>query len=457
MSFPKDFLWGFAAASYQIEGAAYEDGKGLNTWDVFCRKEGAVSGGHSGDVACDHYHRWKEDLALMKQLNTKAYRLSINWARVLPEGEGRVNEKGMAFYEKLVDELLALGITPMISLFHWDYPHALFCRGGWLSPESPAWFAKYAALVTSRLGDRVKLWLTHNEPSCVTHMGHWNGTHAPGLKLSRAEVLRVAHNILLSHGRAVQEVRKNVPGARVGIVPAAASYIPNTGSPDDIEAARQLTFSIQEHAPLFSYTWWLDPVYRGHYPEDGLKFFGKDAPEVKPGEMELINQKIDFHADNYYFSEHRVAAGQDGKPVKLPQLPGYAQTTQGDFPITPEGMYWRCKWLYERYGHPVIITENGHQNNDYVMLDGKVHDPARIDYTRHHLLMIRRAISEGIPVLGYLHWTFMDNFEWALGYRIRVGMVYTDYQTLKRTPKDSAAWYSKVMASNGASLDENPF
>jgi len=456
-SFPRDFIWGFAAAAYQIEGAAYEDGKGLNTWDVFCKKQDAIDGGHSGDIACDHYHRWREDLDLMQKLNTKAYRLSINWARVLPDGEGKVNEKGMAFYETLVDALLERGITPMVSLFHWDYPFALYCRGGWLSPDSPEWFAKYAALVVKRLGDRVKLWLTHNEPSCVTHMGHVNGTHAPGLQLSRMEYLRVAHNILLSHGRAVQEIRTHCKDSRIGIVPAACSYIPASSKPEDIEAARSYTFSVQEHAPIFSYTWWLDPVYRGHYPEDALRFFGKDAPKIAPGDMETICQPLDFHADNYYFSEYRIGAGPDGEPVKMPRVPGYAQTTQCDFPITPEGLYWRCKWIYERYGLPVIITENGHQNNDLIMGDGKVHDPARIDYTRNHLLMMRRAISEGIPVIGYLHWTFMDNFEWALGYKIRVGMVYTNYETLERIPKDSARWYARVMETNGASLDENPF
>ncbi len=455
MGFPEDFVWGVSTASYQIEGAAYEDGKGLSVWDVFCRRPGAVWSGHTGDVACDHYHRWRDDVALMQSLGIPAYRLSVSWPRVLPEGTGAVNEKGLSFYERLVDALVGAGIEPWVMLFHWDYPQALFQRGGWLNPDSPGWFADYAALVVERLSDRVSHWFTIEEPPCFIGLGHQTGEHAPGIRLGLSQVLQAGHHALLAHGKGVQAIRADARTTPlVGLVPAGQCYYPATDGDADVEAARRLTFSVADRT-CFHHAWWLDPIYLGRYPEDGLAFYRADAPQVAPGDMETIRQPLDFCAINYY-SGHAAEAGPDGAPRVLPRPPGYPMTTQSDWAITPSGIYWTARFFHERYGLPIVVTENGHQNNDYVMLDGKVHDPQRIDYTRRHLLELERAMGDGVPVEGYFHWTIMDNFEWAFGYKVRVGLVYTDYTTLERVPKDSAYWYKKVIETNGASLRAEP-
>jgi len=451
MAFPKDFVWGAAAASYQLEGGAFEDGKGLSVWDVFCRKEGAVWQGHTGDVACDHYHRYREDVALMKALGLKGYRLSISWPRVLPEGVGAVNEKGLDFYERLVDELLAAGVEPWVTLFHWDYPFELFCRGGWLSPDSPAWFAEYTRAVVERLSDRVSHWMTLNEPQCFIGLGHQTGIHAPGLRLGMMEVLRAAHNALLAHGMSVQAIRAGAKSEpQVGMAPASRVCVPASEEPADVEAARRAMFSVASR-DMFNNTWWLDPIFFGRYPEDGLELFGRDAPEVRQGDMETISQPLDFFGCNIY-NGRTVRAGEDGRPEGVPLPPGYAITHQGDWPVVPASLYWGPRFFYERYGLPVVITENGHQNLDSVALDGRVHDPQRIDYLNRYLLELERAVGDGVDVRGYFTWTIMDNFEWAYGYKIRVGLVYVDYTTLERVPKDSFYWYRKVIATNGASL-----
>jgi beta-glucosidase len=454
MSFPDDFTWGVSAASYQIEGAVREDGKGPSVWDVFCRKPAAVWNGHTGDVACDHYHRYKEDVALMAELGIAAYRLSICWPRVLPEGTGRVNPPGLDFYGSLIDELLDAGIEPWVTLFHWDYPQALFRRGGWLSPHSPDWFAEFATLMAETLGDRVTHWITLNEPQVFIDLGHRTGEHAPGLELTMGEVLQASHNVLLAHGKATQAIRANAgPDCRVGFAPATQVKMPATDSPEDLEAARQAMFSVTERS-AFNHTWWMDPVFNGRYPEDGLKFFGEDVPDVQDGDMETISQPMDFFGCNIYHGR-RVRAGADGRPELVPLPVGYPMTTQMDWPITPECLYWGPRFFHERYGSPIVITENGHQNADFIMLDGQVHDPQRIDYLHRHLLELGRAIEDGVPVDGYFQWTFMDNFEWALGYGVRVGLVYTDYPTQMRVPKDSAYWYRDVIASNGGKLSES--
>ncbi len=457
MGFKEDFFWGVSTAAYQIEGGAYEDGKGLSVWDMFCKKPGAVWSAHNGDVAIDHYHRYKEDVKLMKDFGIQAYRFSLSWPRIFPDGRGRVNEKGCAFYDDLINRLLDAGITPHIMLYHWNYPLELFRRGGWMNPDSSDWFAEYAKFAVERFSDRVKHWYTLEEEPCFIGLGMYTGVHAPGLQLPLGEVLQAGHHALIGHGKAVQAMRAAAKqDLSIGLVPAGESYTPAADTPEDIETARDLTFNIYDKETIFHHSWWLDPVYLGSYPESGLKVYGKDAPDIKSGDMELINQPIDVCCVNYY-SARKVRAGKDGKAEKLERDPGYPMTTQAEWAIVPEGLYYTTKFFYQRYKLPIVITENGHQNNDYVMLDGKVHDQERIDYTRRHLLQLEKSINDGTEILGYLHWTIIDNFEWAHGYKVRVGLVHCDYTTQKRTPKDSVYWYKKVIETNGAHLHEDDY
>jgi len=450
MPFRKDFVWGAAAASYQVEGAAAADGKGPSVWDEMCRVPGRIWQGQTGQVACDHYHRHAEDVALMKQIGLMAYRLSISWPRVMPEGVGPVNDKGLAFYDKLVDELLAAGIQPWVTLFHWDYPYALYCRGGWLNPASSDWFAEYTRAVVEKLSDRVRHWMTLNEPQCFIDLGHRSGVHAPGLKLGMADALLATHNVLLAHGKGVQAIRASSKrNCQVGYAPVGRGRHPASDSPADIEAARQATFMVwADH--LFSNTWWSDPILLGRYPEDGLKLYAKDMPAVAAGDMETICQPLDFYGVNYY-SGAPVRAGKDGRPEEVEHPDGHPQTAIRWF-VTPEGLYWLARFLHQRYGKPIVITENGMSNIDWVATDGKVHDPQRIDFTRRYLLQLKRAAEDGVDVRGYFHWSIMDNFEWAEGYKERFGLIYVDYPTGKRTPKDSAWWYAEVIKSNGENL-----
>lgn len=451
MSFPKDFVWGGAAASYQIEGAAVEAGKGPSVWDMFCRKPGAVWQGQTGEVACDHYHRYREDVALFRSLGLPAYRLSISWPRVLPSGVGDLNAQGLAFYDALVDELLAAGITPYVTLFHWDYPYELYCRGGWLNPDSPHWFAEYAEQVVHRLSDRVRHWITINEPQVFVGHGHQDGRHAPGDKLGLPQVLRVAHHVLLAHGRGVQAIRaaaKQPPV--VGFAPCGAVKMPADPRPQDIEAARQSMFAVSS-PDMWNFGWFCDPVFLKRYPEDGVALFGTAMPLIKPGDMDLIAQPLDFLGANIYTGAY-TRTGEAGKPEDLPSPPGQALTGYL-WPVTPEALYWGPRFLWERYRTPIMITENGMANVDWVARDGGVHDPQRIDFTTRYLQALKRVTEAGVPVKGYFHWSIMDNFEWAVGFQQRFGLVYVDYVTQKRTPKDSAYWYREVIATNGENLD----
>lgn len=457
MSFKQGFTWGVASASYQIEGAPFEDGKGASVWDMFTRKPGAIWRGQNGDVACDHYHRAADDAKLMGDLGLRAYRFSLSWPRILPEGRGRVNEPGLAFYDRLVDHLLAAGVTPWVTLFHWDYPLALYHRGGWLNPDSPDWFAEYAGVVVDRLSDRVRHWMTLNEPQCFVLLGHQNGYHAPGDKLRLDEVLRIAHNVLLAHGKAVQTIRSRTKqAAQIGFAPVGCTMMPMTNDREDVEAARQSMFSVPTRdatgcGNLFCNSWWMDPVFLGRYPGDGLAQFGSAMPTLQDGDLRTIAQPLDFFGANIYHGT-RLRATADGRAENVPLPPGYPKTTQDFWPVTPECLYWGPKFFHERYGLPIVITENGHQNADVISLDGQVHDPQRIDYLHRHLRELRRAARDGVPVDGYFQWCFTDNFEWAMGDAIRVGLVYTDYATQRRIPKDAAFWYRRVIETNGAEL-----
>lgn len=450
MTFPKDFVWGAASASYQIEGAAYEDGKGLSVWDTFCREPEKVWSGNTGDVACDHYHRYEEDVNLMVKIGLKAYRFSISWPRVIPEGIGAVNAKGLAFYDKLVDFLLEKGIKPWVTLFHWDYPQALYNQGGWLKRDSADWFAEYSRVIVDKLSDRVSHWMPLNEPQCIIHFGHHDGTFAPGLKLKFNEVLLAAHHSLLAHGKAVQILRQHaktkpvVGGAPVGII-----KMPVSESTEDIEAAKKRMFAIAKK-DTWSNTWYADPMIFGRYPEDGVRLFGSDMPEIKEGDMETICQPLDFYGANIYNGQF-VKAEKDGRYIEQPLKDGPALTTM-DWEVTPESLYWGPRFLYERYNLPIVVTENGMANCDWVHADGKVHDPQRIDFLSLYLKAFHRAIEDGVKTKGYFLWSIMDNFEWALGYKQRFGIIFVDYQRGKRTLKDSAYWYKKVIECNGENI-----
>jgi len=455
MSFHKDFTWGAATASYQIEGAWNEDGKGLSVWDACAHTPGKIWEGHTGDRACDHYHRWPEDIALMKALGLKAYRFSLSWPRIIPTGEGAVNPAGLAFYDRLIDGLLEAGIEPWATLFHWDYPMDLFCRGGWLNPRSPDWFADYARVVVDHFSDRVSNWMTLNEPQCFIGLSLDLGMHAPGLKLPTAEVLSAGHHALLAHGRAVAILRERAKKPpTIGWAPVGVITMPkDENNPADVEAARQQMFSVSvvDWCKFWNNTLWGDPVVFGHYPEDAYSFYGKAMPRHSDAEMKTISAPIDFYGANIY-NGVTYHAGPDGTPVK-------ASGDEDGFPHSlffwkrkEKSLYWGPRYLQERYKLPIVITENGVSCHDWVDLDGHVDDPQRIDFTRRYLRELRRAVADGVDVRGYFHWSLMDNFEWQEGYKQRLGLIHVDYGTLKRTPKKSYSWYRDVIATNGKSL-----
>lgn len=450
MSFPNNFVWGAAAASYQIEGAAYKDGKGLSVWDMMCKTPGKIWEGNTGDMACDHYHRYDEDARLMQEIGLQAYRLSISWPRVLPAGTGAINEKGLAFYDRLVDAVLKNNIQPWVTLFHWDYPYALYCRGGWLNRDSADWFAEYTQVIIDKLSDRVSHWFTQNEPQCYIGFGHQTGEHAPGLKLGFAEVLRAAHHSLLAHGKSVQVIRARAKiKPTIGAAPVGIAKIPASSQPDDINAARAATFAISGKN-CWSNTWFADPMILGQYPEDGLKLFSKEMPEIRAGDMKTICQPLDFYGVNIYFDETVRARSNGGYEVVKNQI-GPPLTTM-PWEVTPEALYWGPKFLFERYQLPIVVTENGMANCDWIHLDGQVHDPQRIDFLTRYLRAYHRAIADGVVAQGYFVWSVMDNFEWGHGYKQRFGLIYVDYPTQKRIPKDSAYWYKETVASNGAHI-----
>lgn len=453
MGFAKDFLWGTATSSYQIEGGAFEDGKGSSIWDDFSREPGRVLNGDTGDVACDHYHRFREDVALMAKLGIKNYRFSISWPRILPEGTGAVNEAGVQFYSDLVDCLLEHGIRPFCTLYHWDLPSALHRHGGWLNDAMPEWFANYTRVVAERLGDRVKDFFTINEPQCILGLGYGSGVHAPGVRYPIGAQVRMGHNLLKSHGRAVQVLRECVKDVRVGYAPCANPMIPATDSPADIEAAKKAYYSVNADRAAFHWclTWYSDPVVLGTYPEDGLLVYGKYLPDNWEADMELICQPLDYYAQNIYQGEI-VRAAENAQGWEKVAFPQGSPKTALNWHITPDALYWGPKFITERYHLPLIITENGMSCHDAVMLDGKVHDPNRIDFVHRYLKSLKRAAEDGVPVIGYFYWSFLDNYEWNSGYNERFGLTYVDYQTQERIPKDSAYWYQHVMETNGEKL-----
>ncbi|MBQ7986038.1 MAG: beta-glucosidase [Clostridia bacterium] len=442
MAFKKDFAWGTATSSYQIEGAWNEDGKGESIWDVFAHEHGKIMDNDTGDIACDHYHKFKEDIKLMAELGIKAYRFSLSWPRIFPKGTGEVSEKGVKFYSDLIDELLANGIEPYITLFHWEYPYELHKKGGWLNDESVKWFAEYAAKVSELYSDRVKYFFTINEPQCFIGYGYLEEAYAPGLKVTNKDAFQMCHNVLKAHGAAVIALRENAKQPiKVGFAPTCGVRYPASEKPQDIEAAKQEMFACWplSQSVMWGTSWWSDPVILGHYPEDGLRMYKDYLPEITEEDMKLISQPLDFYGQNIYNGK-AVKMGDDGKPEYVERYAGFPKTAM-PWPITPECLRWGAKFFYERYKLPIYITENGMAAHDVVSLDGKVHDPNRIDFLNRYLLELEKATDEGAEVDGYFLWSFMDNFEWTSGYSKRFGIVHVDYNTQKRIPKDSAYWY----------------
>lgn len=448
--FPALFTWGAASSAFQIEGGATPDLRGSSIWDSFCRRDGAVRGGDTGETACDHFHRFAEDVQLMQRIGLRAYRFSIAWPRVLPTGRGAVNDTGLAFYDRLVDELLAANVEPWVTLYHWDLPEALQQRGGWQNREIAEWFAEYAGAVAARLSDRVRHWITLNEPQIFIGLGLGQGIHAPGLKLSIRDQLLATHHALLAHGLAAQRIRGAAKQpVLVGWAPAVRVDYPVSDTTADIDAARTATLAVAK-PDMWNTAWFAEPMHMGRYPEDGLRCFGEDAPRVHRGDMDVICQPVDFLGLNIY-SGTPTAADAQGEPTAVNHPVGGGRSAL-NWPVAPPSLRWGPRFLWERYRTPIVITENGMSNLDWVDLDGRVRDPQRIDYTRRYLLELEQAIADGVDVRGYFHWSLMDNFEWAEGYKDRFGLVHVDYATQRRTMKDSAHWYRHVIESNGAAL-----
>lgn len=449
MGFAKDFVWGAATSSYQIEGTGRDSGKGQNIWDVFTKKPGRVYEGHTGDIACDHYHRFREDVAYMKELGLKGYRFSIDWSRVLPEGTGKVNEKGIDFYNALIDELLEQGIEPYITLYHWELPYEIYKRGGWMNPEIVEWFGQYARLVAERFSDRVKYFFTLNEPQCFVGLGFLQECHAPGVKAPLRDTFEMAHNALKAHGRAVQMLRAyGKQNVQIGYAPTSGMCYPEKETPKDIEAARKALFALPDDLSNWTWnvSWWSDPVILGKYPEEGMKKYEKYLPVITDEDMKLISQPIDFYGQNIY-NGRCIRMGTDGRPEEVRRPAGFPKTAT-NWPVTPEALYWGPKFLYERYRKPIYITENGMACHDTVSQDGKVHDPNRIDFLARYLKNLKRAAEE-IDIRGYFQWSLMDNFEWDKGYAERFGIIYVDFETQERIWKDSTYWYRDLIRRNG--------
>lgn len=447
------FVFGAATSSYQIEGAFQEGGKGLNIWDVYVREKGKIYNGHTGDIACDHYHRFREDVALMKEIRLQAYRFSINWARILPDGIGAVNQEGIRFYKELIEELKKNEIEPYITLYHWELPYELYKKGGFMNPEFVEWFGYYAKVVAENFSDQVKYFFTFNEPQCFIGLGFLNGEHAPGLKVPVKDTFLMAHHVLMAHGRAVQMLRQYAKqNIEIGYAPTGTMSYPATEKEEDIEAARQHLFGINEDSNNWTWNvaWWSDPILKGQYPEEGMERYREYLPNIKESDLKLISEPIDFYGQNIYNGKC-IRMGNDGKPEEVKRYEGFPKTAMG-WPITPECLYWGPKFLYERYQKPIYITENGLSCHDVISLDGKVHDPNRIDFLARYLGQVKKAKEDGVDIRGYFQWSLMDNFEWACGYNERFGLIYVDYNTQKRILKDSAYWYQTTIKTNGENL-----
>jgi len=447
--FPPDFVWGSATAAYQIEGAVRVDGRGDSIWDVFCRRPGAIADGSSGEDACRHYDLWQKDLDLIKELGHQSYRFSVAWPRIQPEGSGAFNPKGFDFYGRLIDGMLDRGIKPNCTLYHWDLPGPLEDEGGWLNRDTALRYRDYAFEVAKRFGDRVDFWATFNEANIFTRLGYELGVHAPGRKEGPKAYHQVIHHVLLAHGLGMQALRANMrrPGAQAGIVLSPSAVWPQDGGPASLAAA--------ENRWQMDSEWWMSPMTKGSYPEFAWKNLRDAAPEVRAGDLETICQPMDYLGLNYYSPARVVADPGDAKGWK-----GVLRSPQAPHPDMPgwevfaPGMRSLLLQYHRRYGLPLYVTENGMGlAGEAPAPDGVVHDERRIDFLKRHLAEIRRAMDQGADVRGYFHWSLMDNFEWGFGYTLRFGMVHVDYNTFKRTPKDSALWYRDFIKAGGFEAD----
>ena len=451
MRFPEGFLWGTATASYQIEGAVDEDGRGASIWDTFSHTPGKVHHGDTGDIACDHYHRLDEDLDLMSELGLRAYRFSVAWPRIQPDGSGNVNQKGIDFYRRLVEGLRSRSIEPMLTLYHWDLPQALEDRGGWTNRETSERFAEYAGIVYEALSGDVGFWITLNEPWVASWMGYGLGVHAPG-RSDSASALAAAHHLLLGHGLAMETMRsagdENQLGATLNLHPAH----PSRNTEADREAARRVDGQANRL--------YLDPLFRGSYPEDVFSYYeegGVDLSFVRDGDLQKISAPIDFLGVNYYF-RHHIRDAPDEVPSQVPFsdlgvrpiVPHAAEKTAMGWPVEPEGLTEILVRIRDEYANlPIYVTENGRAVDDYIDPEGRVNDEERISYLESHFRAVLDAMERGVDLRGYMLWSFLDNFEWAEGYSKRFGIVFVEYGTQRRVPKASAHWYSEVIRRNG--------
>ena len=438
MSFPSDFIWGVATASYQIEGAVEGYGRGECIWHRFSHTPGKVANMDNGDVACDHYHRYPDDIRLMQSLGIRAYRFSISWPRVMPLGSGATNAAGLDFYDRLTDTIIEAGITPYVTLYHWDLPQALQDQGGWANDESVKWFTDYTDLMTRRLGDRIKSWITINEPWVVAFLGNWHGIHAPGIR-DLPTAYRVAHNLLLAHGAAMPIIRQNVPDVQAGITLDLLDTYPASDSPGDQAAAYR--------EDGFKNRWFLDAVFHGRYPQDIVSLMGETLDGI---DLEAVSQAavpMDFLGINYY-TRGIFADSQNGPLLSESRSANYAADhyTAMGWEIYPNGLERLLVRLHKEYQPPALfVTENGAAFDDPVPVDGVVDDANRVAYLKSHFEAAERAIVQGAPLRGYFVWSLLDNFEWAEGYEKRFGIVHVDYRTLVRTPKASARFYRDMM------------
>lgn len=440
MTFPADFLWGAATSSYQIEGAALEDGRAACIWTRFSHTPGKVLNGDTGDVACDHYHRYRDDVALMADMGLRAYRFSVSWPRVLPSGVGAANAAGLDFYDRLVDTLLAAKIRPFLTLYHWDLPQTLQDRGGWDNPDIVRWFGDYTDLVSRRLGDRVKDWITLNEPWVVAFLGHWLGVHAPGIR-DLGMAYRVLHNQLMAHGAAMVVIRRNVPDVSAGITIDLSLFEPATQRDEDVQAAWR--------EDGFKNRWLLDPVFKGLYPTDMVNLVAEWLDGVDLDAIKQAAVPVDFLGVNYY-TRILVEAASSGPTAARPVKPANGSFTTMDWEIYPEGLYQLLMRVHREYQPAALyVTENGAAFADELTTSGAVHDAARRDYLEQHFKAAERAIQAGAPLRGYFVWSLLDNFEWSLGYSQRFGLIYVDYVTQRRILKDSGRWYAEIIRQNG--------